>query len=70
MAAELLAQRPHVTINELANERDALIAALNDLCGPLEGAALRSWTLAIGLFAEFVSAIGLNPFSDARDDRS
>ena len=73
-AAELLAQRPHVTITELTNERDALIAALNDLSGPLEGAALRSWTLAIGLFAEFVAATGLNPFSDhlsdSRDNRS
>jgi hypothetical protein len=62
-AADLLSQRPFVTTDELANERDALLAALTDLCGPLEGAALRSWTLAIGLFAEFVAATGLHPFS-------
>ena len=64
-AADLLAQRPHVTTIELTNERDALIAALDDLCGPFEGTALRSWTLAIGLFAEFVAATGLNPFGDS-----
>jgi hypothetical protein len=63
MAADLLSQRPYVTTDELTNERDALLTALTDLCGPLDATALRSWTLAIGLFAEFIAATGLHPLS-------
>jgi len=62
MAADLLAQRPHVTIDELASEREALLAAVADLRGPLDDTALRSWTLAIGLFVEITAANRLHPF--------
>ncbi len=61
-AADLLAQRPYVTMDELTSERAALIAALEALCGPLDDTALQSWNLAIGLFAEFIAANGLHPF--------
>jgi hypothetical protein len=62
-AADLLDRRPHVTVDELASEREALLAAVADLCGPFDGTALHSWTLAIGLFAEITAANGLHPFS-------
>jgi hypothetical protein len=66
-AADLLAQRPQVTIDELASEREALLAAVAALCGPLDSAALRSWTLAIGLFVEITAANGLHPFNRDAD---
>jgi hypothetical protein len=62
LAGDLLSQRPHVTIDELASEREALVAAVADLCGPLDSAALHSWSLAIGLFVEITAANGLHPF--------
>lgn len=61
-AADLLAQRPRVTSDELASERAALLAALDELCGPLDGASLHSWNLAIGLFDEIVATARLDPF--------
>src|SRR3954447_5543383 len=66
-AADLLAQRPRVTIDELASEREALLEAIADLCGPLDSQALRSWSLAIGLFVEITAANGLHPFNRELD---
>ena len=67
-AVDLLAQRPHVTIDELTSDCHALLAALEVRCGPLDDRALRSWNLAIGLFAEFVGEAGVNPFDDGGGD--
>ena len=67
MAVGLLAQRTAVTIDQLADDRDALLGAIDALCGPLDATATRSWQLAIGLFAEMLSTVGLKPF-DAPGD--
>lgn len=65
VAAELIANRYPVTLDELAVERDALLGALAEQVGGLTGSELRAWELAIGLFSEIVAAIGLDPFGCA-----
>jgi hypothetical protein len=62
-AAELIALRFPVTLDELAVERDALLGGLAECCGPPSPAAERAWDLAFGLFAEIVCATGLDPFA-------
>jgi hypothetical protein len=52
-----------VSTDELAQDRDALLGAIADLQGPLDAAHKRAWTLAIGLFAEIVSSVCLDPFA-------
>ena len=69
MAAELLTQRGPVTIEQLAIDRDALLGAVDEVCGPLDERTLRSWQLAIGLFDEIISSVGLNPFDEAGEDQ-
>ncbi len=66
-AAELISSRYPVTIEELAGERDALLGALEERCGPLPAATSHAWDLAIELFAEIVCAVGLDPFGCAGD---
>ena len=50
-AVELIALRFPVTLDELAQERDALRGALDERCGPLAPDAAHAWDLAIELFA-------------------
>lgn len=66
VAADLIASRFPVTLDELGCERDALLGALNERCGGLSDAELRAWEAAIGLFAEIVCAVGQDPFGSAR----
>ena len=66
-AAELIAPRFPVTLDELAVERDALLGALEERCGTLTPDAAHAWDLAFGLFAEIVCSIGLDPFGCAGD---
>ena len=66
-AVELIALRFPVTLDELAQERDALLGALAERCGPLAPDAAHSWDLAFELFAEIVCAIGLDPFGCSGD---
>jgi hypothetical protein len=61
-AAELIAPRFPVTLDELAVERDALLGALEEICGALTPEAAHAWDLAFGIFAEIVCSIGLDPF--------
>jgi hypothetical protein len=68
-AVELISLRFPVTIEELAIERVALFAALEDRCA-LDASETRAWNLAIDLFAEIVSSIGLDPFGLPRARRS
>lgn len=64
VAAELIALRFPVTLEELAGERDALLGALDE-CFGLGADDQHSWCLAFGLFAEIVCAVGLAPFGCA-----
>ena len=66
-AVVLIASRFPVTLDELAAERDALLGALEERCGPLSAETAQAWNLAIELFAEIVSSIGLDPFACAED---
>jgi hypothetical protein len=63
MAIDLLARRSAVTVDQLADDRDALLGAIDEVCGPLDTTATRSWHLAIGLFAEILCSVGLDPFA-------
>ena len=67
VAADLITLRFPVTLDELAQERDALLGALAERCGPLAPDAAHSWDLAFELFAEIVCAIGLDPFGCSGD---
>lgn len=62
IASELVAVRCPVTMDELTQERDALLGALAERCGRLTQASEHAWRLAIGLFAEIVASSGLDPF--------
>jgi hypothetical protein len=66
-AADLIALRFPVTLDELAVERDALLGALEERCGTLAPSTAHAWDLAFGLFVEIVCAIGLDPFGCAAD---
>lgn len=66
-AADLIALRFPVTLDELAEERDALLGALDERCGTLDPDAAHAWALAFELFAEIVCAIGLDPFGCSDD---
>ena len=61
-AIGLISMRFPVTAEELAVERDALLGALQERCGPLSPEAAHAWDLAIGLFGEIVCSIGMDPF--------
>lgn len=63
-AAAVLAMRLPVSMDDLAQDRDALLGALVDLQGPLDPPSARAWSLAIGLFAEIVSSVCLDPFAN------
>ena len=63
VAAAVLSERMPVSTDELAQDRDALLGAIADMQGPLDAAHTRAWTLAIGLFAEIVSSVCLDPFA-------
>jgi hemoglobin-like flavoprotein len=69
-AAEVLARRSNVTVEELGTERDALLAALTELDPGMTTETARAWQLAIGLFAELVAAVGLEPFKGDRESPS
>jgi hypothetical protein len=63
LAGDLLALRVPVTMDELAIERKALLGALDDVVAtPMSVAERAAWELAIGLFAEIVSSVCLDPF--------
>ena len=62
-AAAVLAERMPVSMDQLAEDRDALLGALADVEGPLDPDHQRAWSLAIGLFAEIVSSVCLDPFA-------
>lgn len=66
-AIGLISQRFPVTAEELAVERDALLGALQERCGPLAPETVHAWNLAIELFGEIVCSIGMDPF-DAYPD--
>ena len=61
--ADMVAERVPVTMDELAADRDALLGALRELLGPLGADGERAWSLAIGLFAEVVGDLCLDPFA-------
>jgi hypothetical protein len=63
-AASVLATRMPVSMDEMAEDRDALLGALVDLQGPLDPSSERAWSLAIGLFGEIVSSVCLDPFAN------
>jgi hypothetical protein len=63
LAGDLLAARMPLTVDELAVERDALFAALGDVGVPMSARdQRRAWEMAIGLFAEIVTSVCLEPF--------
>ena len=61
-AINLISVRFPVTTEELASERDALLGALDERCGPLTPETVQAWNLAIELFGEIVCSIGMDPF--------
>ncbi|WP_426574922.1 hypothetical protein [Aquihabitans sp. McL0605] len=61
-AIHLISMRFPLTMEELAAEREALLEALEERCGPLTMAAGHMWDLAIELFGEIACSIGLDPF--------
>lgn len=63
LASDLLAARIPLTLDELAVERNALFAALADVGEPMNKRdQRRAWEMAIGLFAEIVTSVCLDPF--------
>lgn len=63
LAGDLLAARMPLTVDELAVERDALFGALGDVGEPMTARdQRRAWEMAIGLFAEIVTSVCLEPF--------
>ena len=69
LVADIVAQRVPVTIEELGADRDALLGALRELLGPLGTAGEQAWSFAVGLFAEVVADLCLDPFACAPRDR-
>lgn len=66
LAERVLARRVGVTIEELAEDREALLAAIRTKhpSGRDERERIeRAWTLAIQLFGEIVTAACLDPFN-------
>jgi hypothetical protein len=70
MVADMVAERIPVTIDTLAADRDALLGALRQLVGPLGPDGEQAWSLAIGLFAEVVADLCLDPFACCTDDHA
>ena len=60
-AVDLISLRFPLTMDELAAEREALLAALQERCD-LSPEAAQAWNRAIDLFGEIVCSIGLDPF--------
>lgn len=60
--AEITRRLP-VTLAELAEDRDALLAALDQLVGPLQPGQRRAWMLATDLFAEIVGDLVIDHFA-------
>jgi hypothetical protein len=71
LAGDLLEARMPLTMGELTVERDALFGALTDVGEPMNARDQRkAWEMAIGLFAEIVTSVCLDPFGPSGDSRT
>lgn len=62
VAGDLVGRRAPVTADELAADRDALLAGLEDVAGPLSEEETAAWRQACDLVAECLTALALAPF--------
>lgn len=63
VAETIVERRGAVTVADLEDERAALIGAITELQGDGGKETERAWNLAIALFADIVSTVGLDPFT-------
>ena len=57
-------RRKAVTSGDLTTDRDALMAGIEAVLGPLPEECTLAWHRACGLFADVIAGLIFNPFRD------
>jgi hypothetical protein len=63
-AVEMATRRKAVTSGDLQTDRDALIAGIEAVLGPLPEECTMAWHRASGLFADVIAGLIFNPFRE------
>jgi hypothetical protein len=67
-AIEMAERRKAVTSADLQSDRDALMAGLETVLGPLSEDCTMAWHRACGLFADVIAGLIFNPFRERKPE--